>query len=236
MTIEELRHFIEEKAHYFSQQEGYTVIHPELAEIMEDYAKALDPEEFERMARKMRVVRQREIERLNVENNAWRKEQESILERVDNEGRELQQLRDKISAIERQIKELTRLQQQAPLPPLRWYHSGYVVGLLAFSGIFFLYLGLLLQKRVAVSYVLVGLVCVILGMNVQREAASRKSPRTRQKRVTTEPLLEHKAKAEKVLSIKAVAFAEKKRTANESVQKLQLAVDHNISKIKLLHE
>ncbi|MDV7402899.1 hypothetical protein RZS08_66360, partial [Arthrospira platensis SPKY1] len=85
-------------------------------------------------------------------------------------------------------------------------------------------------------YVLVGLVCVILGMNVQKEASMRKSPKQRIKRDSTGPLIETKAKAEKVLNIRSVAFDEKKRLANESVQKLQLAVERNNSKMKLLNE
>lgn len=222
---ETIEKFLDEHPEYFEAGADGFSIRRDLRGVVDDYARALDPAEYEEIQRRVEQYREKQKEKLQSklgELLRQRKREENHLEQIQWEMRqlekELERIRQRIEKVE--VPEHIRT-------PRSWYNSGYVFVALDFAGVIFLYVGIILNERLTLSYVLIGLMCIVMGFLLQRGGDSEP--------VSTgsaaHPVADVLNKFRQISKIKRVTLQERKRIALGKISELNGQIESNIARL-----
>lgn len=230
---ESLRSFMREHPEFFEAHSDYWRLHKDISAIMQRYAQALDPEEYEQLRLKMEEVRIRERSRIQKEINEWlidRSREEEVLKETEEDLRKLQA---KLRQIEVRIDKARLAIEPVKIWAKQWYHSGLVYLCLALMGVVFLYLGIILNKRISPGYVISGLACIFMGFVLQRHPSANGSSEQQQRQLVE--VTEEERRFMQITRIKKATLMERKKVANKSVSSLNAKIDAHLAKLEILN-
>lgn len=232
-TDEELLQFLHEHPEYFEGPVDALVLKKELRQRFEAYARALDPENYERLRERVEAYREKERARLREEIGeleAQRRREQKQLEQI---SWEMNKLEKELGRLEERIRALSGEESEGKSAPLvrSWYQSAYVFLFLDFLGVLFLYVGLILNEGLTLSYIVVGLLCVAGGFFLAYGGGRESVPDLSRKLETRERLTERKRQFSEISRIKRVTLAERKRAGLKAVGELNDKIHVNLQRI-----
>lgn len=235
-TDDELLGFLHQNPEYFEGPADALVLRKDLRHRFEAYARALDPENYERLRERVEAFREKERARL-------REEIDELEQKRRKEERELEQVSWEINKLEKELQRLEeRIQalageepQRSPKQGRSWYNSAYLFLFLDFLGILFLYVGIILNEGLTLSYILIGLLCVAGGFVLAYGGRPESTPNLSRKLETREKLSERKRQFREISKIKRVTLAERKRAGLQRISELNDKIQANLQRINEFH-
>jgi hypothetical protein len=230
---EQLSHFIREHPEFFEAKGDYWRLHRDVSGLMDRYAQALNPEEYAALRARMEAVRHKECQRLQQQIDEWIIERGRQQEKQREAAAEFSQMEAQLNKIRRRIDKAKQQLTERPQHTKQWYHSGLVYLALALFGILFLYLGIILNKRISPGYVMAGLACIATGILLQRGESGPASQGAGSKQLME--LSEEERKFLQIARIKKATLIERKKVANKSIASLNAKIDDHLAKLDILN-
>lgn len=226
-----LQQFIDSHREYFDGDPEALFLRPDLRRLFDQYAQAMDPEEYSELKRRVEEFRESEKKRLQEEIEKLvrqRQEEEQVLEGIMGE---LNKFHKELQRIDRELSQLTE-PESVPLPSRRsWYQSGYLFLLLDFLGVFLLYIGIILNEKLTMSYVILGMASIILGFILQGGAPSMTNTTSQAVDSLKEDLSRRKTEVEHFSRIKKMSLMNRKTIALGRIRDLNREIEVNRAKM-----
>ncbi|MFO7724704.1 MAG: hypothetical protein R6V45_04060 [Oceanipulchritudo sp.] len=227
-----LQEFIDAHGEYFDGPREALLIRRDLRKLFEEYSQAMDPEEYADLKQRVEDFREFEKKRLQ-------EEVEALVRDREKEERVLQEIMGELDSFEKELlrldKELEKLEREKkPLkgPGKRaWYHSGYIFLLLDFLGVFLLYIGIILNEKLTMSYVMLGMASIALGFILQGGAPRRESQSTPAVTGLRDDLLKRKNEVENFSKLKKMSLRNRKKIALGKINELNRQIEGNMTRI-----
>ncbi len=225
--------FIKDHPEYFEVERDYWRIHHELNALIEQYAKAFDGEEYRMLQARVEKARQQEQNRLQQEVDALsqrRSEEEQVLETINGD---LQKLEREHRKLERKLESLKeRLEVREP--EQKWYNSDATFLGTALAGIFFLYLGVVLEVEAKLGCLILGFTCLMVGFLLQQQMSpspvygemARRQVAAQQSQTAS---LRH------LTRIKRITLMEKKKSVLREIGAINQEIENHLSKLEILN-
>ena len=228
--------FIDEYPEYFEGPVDARLLRGDLRPLFEEYAQAMDPEEYAELRRQVEAYREKEKKRLQEEIEVFSRERLREKKRLDEILDELKRFEKQFHKLDRQLEELRQEDTvEAPRPRKAWYNSPYVFLVLDFLGVFFLYVGIILHERLTVSYVVLGILSISMGFFLQQSDPSfARLPDPRVESLK-EQLINRKTEVKQISRIKHVTLSNRKRTAQSRIAELNRRIEGNLQLIREYH-
>lgn len=221
--------FVQRHPEYFEQHGTYLTLRRDLRPLVEQYACAVDAEEFARLRNLVAGIRERERASLRSEIDRLQGEREKVAER-------LQLAQAQLDRFDREIQN-TRwemAQKTAPVIPQNttshWYYSPGFCFTLDSLGLVFLYAGLVMNSTISPSTTVLGVAFIGVGFALD---GRRSSLRKRSSLVSPTPIASaRREEFEKITRIKRTTLVqqiknEKKlhRLLENQIQSHEKAID-----------
>lgn len=228
--LNEIENFLDEHPDYFENSKDGLLVRKDLRSMMDSYARAMDPSEYDELKNRVATFRAREKERLQSQIGQWvreRKEEESELEGILWELNKLEKELRKVSDGLKAISDKENAHSAVRIKK-HWYNSGYVFVALDFFGVSFLYAGIILNEKLTMSYVILGVICIAVGFMLQRGGADSGNPASSSGPVISGETFD---KLKRFGRIKRVTLNERKKVALGKIAELNRKIERNLDRI-----
>ncbi|MEX0322888.1 MAG: coiled-coil domain-containing protein [Puniceicoccaceae bacterium] len=232
MRHELLDRFLQDHPEYFEDMGDAFSLRGDLRSIFEEYAQAMDPDEYEELRRKVEDYRKKEKSRLQEEIEKLIKERKKEEERLNGILSDMENLENEVSRLETQLHELTEARNEsARMQQKSWYNSGYTFLILDFLGVVFLYIGVILKERMAISYVLVGIFSIGLGFFLQQGGSQAKPATNPALDGVRQDLTRKWNEMRQIFKVRKVTLATRKKSTLAKVDEVNRKIERNLEKI-----
>lgn len=229
-----LQRFVDEHPEFFEERAGYRRLHADIRDLMDRYARAYDKAEYDRLKLRVEEARKQERERLQNEIDQWTAECAEAQQKADEIDLELQAISKKLKVSHSRIETAEEARKPIPVPQKSWYHSGAIFMLLALSGVTFIYLGIIFNERVSVSYLMSGIVCLVLGFYLQF-GGSGVDP-NRGDAVTMQlSIIKQEQGFVKIAKIQRATLMERRRINIQTVDTYKRKIHHSMANLNILN-
>ncbi|MCZ6672803.1 MAG: hypothetical protein O7C75_07680 [Verrucomicrobia bacterium] len=229
-----LQTFVNEHPEFFEEKDGYWRLSPDIRDLMDRYARAYNKDEYNRLRVLVEEAKEKERQRLQSEIDKWTMECAEEQQKAHQIELQLQGIEQKLHLSKRRVKDAELSSKPVPVLPRSWYHSGAVFLILALSGVSFIYLGIIINERVSMSYLLGGISCLVGGFYIQ-SGGPRIQSTQESVGVLQASVIKVEQSSMKIVRIKRATLLEKKRVANQSVASSNRKINHSIAKLNTLN-
>jgi septal ring factor EnvC (AmiA/AmiB activator) len=229
-----LKKFVGEHPQFFEKNGDCYVLRSDIHDLVEQYARLVDNDEYERVRGLVESIRQEAQEQLA--NDASRKKREinRLQSEVPQIVAELDQQEASIREIDEQIAEIQREVERRSITKIPWYYSSLVFWLLLASGIGIMYLGISVRVNGASSFLLFGAFLCVLGCVLQ----SSEPPLQQTQSARIVQLREKQGQLEskkQLAKVKRATLLQQKSVAKQRIQDLQTAMRNSFEKNRLMY-
>jgi hypothetical protein len=170
LTSEALIEFICAHPEYFDGEPDFQMIARRIRSDVEAYSRALDPAEYEALQHKVAKFRAKEALRLQAELSKLCEQLEREREKFDAIVLEIVESEARIKKMELEYQDALNIVRPSESPT----HSssaagGYFYIVLDCLGMVFLYIGFVLTETPLLSYVFLGIICIVWGIVLQQK-------------------------------------------------------------------
>lgn len=233
MKHELLDRFLDAHPEYFEGMGDSFSLRKDLRSIFEEYAQAMDPDEYEDLQRQMEAYRKKEKGRLQEEIEKLAEQRKKEEDQLNAIVTDMGKLENEVDQLQKQLQELTESSQSNNVPPATraWYNSGYAFLVLDFLGVFLLYIGIILKERLAMSYVLLGFVSLCLGFFLQQDGAQTSRVTNPALDNIKDDLSRRWNEMRQIFKLKSVTLVTRKKSALAKIDEVNRKIEHNLEKI-----
>ena len=225
--------FIEDHPEYFEVDRDYWRIHGELSALIERYAKAFDPEEYRMLQARVERARQEEQNRLQAEIDQLTQRRSREEQAVESLNGDLGKLEKEHKKLERKLETLKE-RLEAPEPEERWYTSDATFLGTTLAGIFFLYLGVILEMEAKLGCLIAGFAFLMVGFLLQQHMSpspvygevARRQVESQQNQTDS---LRH------LTRIKRITLIEKKKHLLREIGAINQEIEDHLAKLEILN-
>lgn len=227
----ELQAFIAKHGEYFEGEPDAMVLRRDLRRLFDQYAQSMDPEEYASLKGKVEAFREKEKKRLQAEVDALvklRKQEEAALQTI---SKDLLEFRKELGRID---KELRKIDDAAPRPVRQkgsWLQSNSVFLALDLTGVVFLYMGIILHHKLTLSYIVMGIACILAGFLFQGSGGSQEPSLSPNLQSMKQELLRRKGEVQQFSKLKKMSLQNRKTIAINKIQALNRQIDVNLARI-----
>jgi len=158
---------------YFAGNEYSQSIRSDLKLALELYARALDPEEYEQLTRRVAAFKAHTLKQTQKRMSELIREKEAHSLNLENVNKEFRNYEAKILKIREEMRTFRFEQEASARKARRPMRSDYFFVVLDVVGIILLYAGFILSERIDYSIVLMGCMCFIAGFYMHRGGRSQ---------------------------------------------------------------
>ncbi len=230
-----LEQFANDHPEFFENQDGYWRLNSDIRELMDRYARAYDKSEYDRLKVLVEEAKEKERTRLQEEIDHWTVKCKEEQGKADEMDAELKAISRSVKSSEKQIEKAEYARKPVPIPSKNWYHSGAIFMLLALLGVTFIYLGIIFNDRVSMSYLSAGIICLVMGVYLQSGGSSVSTDRGNIA-VLNSAIIKEQEGSIKISQIKQATLLERKRRCLSSVAAYKRKINKGIAKLNLLNE
>ena len=227
-----LQEFIDAHGEYFDGPHDARLIRRDLRKLFEEYSQAMDPEEYADLKQRVEDFREFEKKRLQEEIEVLVKEREheetvlqGIMGELDTFQKELLRLDKELETLMREEKPVKAMGRRA------WYHSGYVFLMLDFLGVFLLYIGIILNEKLTMSYVMLGLASIALGFMLQGGGPPAENRASAGVNGLKDELMHRQSEVENFFKLKKMSLRNRKKIALGKIHELNRQIEANMTRI-----
>lgn len=229
-----LQSFVHDHPQFFEEKDGYWRLNTDIRDLMDRYARAYNKEEYDRLRVLVEEAKEKERERLQNEVGKWTLECAAEKEKAQQIERQLKHIEQLLHSSKKRVEQVELSSKPIPIPQRSWYHSGVVFLALAFSGVFFIYLGIIFNERVSMSYLLGGISC--LGFGIYLQSGGPRIPATQENvGKLSVRIIKDEQSSMKIVRIKRATLLERRRVANQTVASLNRKINNSIAKQNTLN-
>ena len=230
-----LEQFVQSHPEFFEVQDGYWRLNGDIRELMDRYARAYDKAEYDRLKVLVEEAKEKERERLQREIDRWTAECAEEQEKADEIEAQLQAISGNLDTSKKRIETAEKARKPIPVSPKSWYHSGAVFLILALLGVTFIYLGIVFNNQVSMSYLLAGITSLGLGIYFQ-SGGPKVDPNQGEIVVRQSTIIREQQGFVKIARIKQATMVERKRLSLQSVAAYKRKINRSIAKLNILNE
>lgn len=229
-----LQTFVNEHPEFFEEKNGYWRLNSDIRDLMDRYARAYNQVEYDRLRVLVEEAKEKERERLQREIDQWTAECAEEQEKAQQMDRQLKEIMDKLHHSKKRVEEAEEAGKPIPVAPRSWYHSAAVFLILALLGVSFIYLGIIINERVSMSYLLGGFSCLAVGLYLQ-SGGPRIQPNPEGVGAIHATIIREEQGYMKIARIKRATLVERKRVANQSIAAFNRKINRSIAKLDTLN-
>lgn len=227
-----LQEFIEAHGEYFDGPQDARLIRRDLRKLFEEYSQAMDPEEYADLKQRVEDFREFEKKRIQEEVEGLVKEREKEEQVLQGITAELDTFQNELLRLDKELEKLMREEKPVKVVGKRaWYHSGYIFLMLDFLGVFLLYIGIILNEKLTMSYVMLGLASIALGFILQSGAPRPESGTSPAVDGLKDDLLKRKSEVENFSKLKKMSLRNRKKIALGKIHELNRQIEVNMTRI-----
>jgi hypothetical protein len=231
---EALQEFVASNPHFFEKKGDLYFLRPDIYDLVEEYARLVDVEEYDRVRKLVDSIRkdnweylEEEIREREVEIQRYRSEIPAITARIEDCDEALHKLECRIAALRDELAEMS-------IDYVPWYCSSIVFWLMAASGIACMYVGIFITARGVAGFLPLGLVFLIVGVLLQSRQTLPQQPGGH--RVESNQQASHQLKSEvRLLKIKRATYLQQKSVAKQAIEGLVIAIRNIKQKKRILN-
>lgn len=224
--------FLEQHPEYFEGPRDALLLRPDLRPLFEEYAQAMDPEEYHDLKRRVEEFREQKKKDLQTEINAFLRQREE-------EEASLAEIQEELGKFEKEVCRLQRRLDQAiqedegtaVVSGKAWYSSGYMFLFLDFLGVFFLYIGIILNERLTLSYVVMGVVSIALGFFFQQSGSAARRVTSPDIEQLKSEIHHRQAEIKQISKVKRISLTNRKKVALRRISELNQKIEDNLLRI-----
>ncbi len=233
MMSNRLQTFVKEHPDFFEEKDGYWRLSSGISDLMERYARAYNKTEFDQLRALVEEAKEKERERLEEDIEKWKLKCAEEQQKAEEIELQLRRIQQGIKTTEQRVEQIKLASKPVPIPPRSWYHSGVVFLTLALSGVFFLYLGLILSDQVSMSYLFGGFTCLAFGLYLQ-SGNSKLQPVPEGAGQYHAGAIKAEQGAIKIARIKSATLMERKRIANQTIATFNHEIHRSNAKLNTI--
>ncbi len=230
-----LQNFVDEHPEFFQETNGYWRLNSDIKELMDGYARAYDSEEYDRLRILVEEARALERDRLQLEIDEWTRDCAREQEKAEQIELQLQTVVKGLIESERRFEQAKEASKPGPVPQKSWYHSGAVFMALAFSGLSFIYLAIILNDRISMSYLISGLCCLAAGIYLQSGGPKVQLDSSGTAAINA-GIIKEEQNFLRIARIKRATLVERKRIANQTMATFNRKIKRSIAKLDTLDD
>ncbi|MCH8473727.1 MAG: hypothetical protein LAT55_00685 [Opitutales bacterium] len=187
MENKKLQEFVTSHPEFFERKGDCFVLKSDIHHLVEEYARLVDPDEYERVRQLVAAVQRDHREELEQEIRASQEEILRQKQQLSQYQLKLQKHDDEMNRVKGEISGLKVKMSQMMKVQKPIYASALVFWLLAAIGVGCMYIGFFFTMAGASAFLPVGLVLLLLGLMLQsRQLSSNRSPGVREEALKAE--------------------------------------------------
>ncbi len=220
-----LQQFVGSHPEFFEKTGDSYVLRADIHDLVEQYARLVDNDEFERVRALVESIRKEHQEQREEGIRKNKNEIKRLRLEIPMIATHLDEQEDAIREMDQRIVEIRMEIDRMSIAKIPWYHSSFVFWLLMGCGLGTMYIGISLRVNGASSFLIFGAFLCVLGcvlQNTQPPLDQAKGARIGHLR-EKQGLLESQKQIEK---IKRATFLQQKSIAKQSIQDLQDAMQN----------
>lgn len=230
-----LQTFVDEHPEFFQETNGYWRLSSDIKELMDGYARAYDSEEYDRLRILVEEARALERDRLQLEIDEWTRDSEREQEKAEQIELQLRTVVKGLIDSEHRSEQAKEASKPIPVPQKSWYNSGAVFMFLAFLGLTFIYLAIILNDRISMSYLISGLCCMAAGLYLQ-SGGPKVQVDSGGAASLNAVIIKEEQSFLKIARIKRATLLERKRIANQTIGDFNRNIKRSIAKLDTLDD
>ena len=220
-----LHKFVRSHPEFFEKKGDSYVLRADIHDLVAQYARIIDNDEFERVRALVESIRKEHQEQRAEDIRKKKDEIKRLRSEVPMIATHLDEQEDAIRDLDQRIAEIRIEIDRMSIVKMPWYHSSIVFWLLMVCGIGTMYIGISVHVNGDFNFLLFGASLCLLGcvlQNTHPPLGLVKGARVDHLREKQELLESQKQLAK----IKRVAFLQQKSVAKQSIQDLQSAMQN----------
>jgi len=231
---DQLRKFVSKNPNFFEKKGSHYVLHSDIHDLVKEYARLVNPEEFERVRDMMDTIRKDNSADLG---SAIRENKAEILSLKE----KLPQITDSIQSYDNEIRatdiKMDKLQSEIADRSREytpWYYSSLAFWALAFLGVGFTYIGIFVATSGASSFLPIGAMCLLGSVWLQSHQTPKR--RTVSHRLEMIEFESQRLQAHiHLLKVKRATYLQQTIITKDAIDKLLRSVRSDELKIKTLN-
>lgn len=231
---DKLQEFVASHSEFFEKTGDCYVLKPDIHDLVEQYARLVDPDEFERVRQLVVTIQKDNREQLEQDIRASQEEMARKKQQMPEVHTQLDQCENEIGDLKRKMAEVEaeiagHLKDYRP-----FYYSSFFFWLLAAAGIGCMYIGVFITVSGASSFLPLGLMFLITGVVLQSRQGSDNRPESLRVGNLKMELQRLESKLH-VLNVRRATFLQQKSVAKQAIDQLQKRIRNSEQKKKMLN-
>lgn len=216
---EVLQEFVRSHPEFFKKTGDYYVLRSDIDDLVEQYARILDNDEYERVRALVESIRKENEEQREYDIREAKDEINRLKSMISKIGIQFEEQEDILLDIKQRIARIRAELENLSNAKKPWYHSNIVFLLLMGSGLVMMYIGITIHINTASNYLFLGAFQCLLGLVLQ----VRKAPMCENQGARVSQLQEEHdqlVSKKQLAKIKRVTFIQQISVAKQSIQDL----------------